>query len=166
MSPLSWEPKTEEEIQREQLGLFDEGVYPGLVIEAEERTDAKGRNFIEVKLELYDGDQSHHVYAHLSPHWFQHLFAHFFRSAGHEDMYQRGTLPSVDEVVGWNVLAEVGIQEKSVGKDGKEYPPKNVINDFVTKDVKDNYDMVKKAKAGAESATAEAKKDDDLPWLS
>ena len=160
MSSLNWKAQTEAELESEFM--FPAGIYPAEVMEAEIRDDSKSRGFINLKLAVYNDDKIQHIFDNISPNWFAYKFKHFFDSSGHGDMYEKGVLPDVALIKGWGCTVELEIKDAHTGKDRfgapKEYPASNVVEDYITGEIKAMHDATQAAK------TAPADTSDDLPF--
>lgn len=126
---LSFKPKSENELRESQLA--DPGEYDFDVLEAsEEISKTSGNPMIKVKLGIYHGETVRwHVYDYLMPSMESKL-RHFCDTTGLLKHYEAGTL--VAEDCRWR-----GGRCKLI-KDTKNpnFPPKNVVRDYVCRPAK------------------------------
>jgi hypothetical protein len=133
---MQFKPKTEDEIQRENL--LEEGAYPFQVVEAAEGKSKKGNDMITVKLRLYrpSGGECFVFDYLLEAMAFKLL--HFCEEVGLADKYEAGTLTDED-CVGKEGMVMIGIQDAKGG-----YPAKNVVADYGEDEEKEPAKAVKK----------------------
>lgn len=123
------EPKSDAEIQA--MMMMPEGVYPFVVVDAKERTSKNGNEMIELKLEVLDDqNRAHFIFDYLLASMAFKL-KHFCESTGLTDKYDADDLRAND------CLRKRGFVEIKADKaprivDGREYPPKNSVKDYVS----------------------------------
>ncbi len=122
-------PKTEEEIQAEEL--CPEGKYPFTVLESSltlsKSAKNSGKPLVKLKLNVHGPDADYHVYDYIADWFMAHKFRHFFHCTGHGAQYDAGEVDPSENAFqgreGWCDLV------KQPGKGS--YGPKNSISDYV-----------------------------------
>lgn len=146
---MKFTPKTEEEVQAEQLCPV--GIQPFTVLESAEvlSKSAKnaGKEMIKLKLNVHAEDGDYHCYDYIADWFMAHKFRHFFFAIGLGEQYEKGVVNVRDNALaGRTGYCDVGIQN---GKDG--YGPKNTIADYCDSAEKDG--AVAPAKSVGKSPT-------------
>ena len=158
---MNWQPKTEDEVQREQLA--PEGLTPFTVLAAEivqsKSEKNAGKEQLKLKLNLHADDGfDYHVYDYIAPWAMAHKFRHFFVAVGREAEYSKGTVDPAGLVrlEGWCM---VGIQ-KAKG----QYGPRNSIVDYKAQDAMPPRPTETTAPEPKPTKQASADADDDVPF--
>lgn len=121
---MNFKPKTEKEII--EAGLMPKGTYPFEVIDAEDGVSKKGNEMIVATLRIFTPDDKTRVLtAYLMEAMAAQLF-HFCTYCGLAAEYGAGTLTAA-LCVGKTGYVDINIKEDKTG----QYPPQNVIKDFV-----------------------------------
>jgi hypothetical protein len=121
-------PKTEEELQTEQL--CPPGKYPFTVLESAEVLSQSpknaGKEMIKLKINVHADDSDYHCYDYIADWFMAHKLRHFFYAVGRGDAYESGNLNARDNALkGFEGWCDVGIQKAKSG-----YGPKNIIVDY------------------------------------
>lgn len=157
-----FEPKTEDEVQEEQL--CPEGLYPFTILESSEVLSKskknEGKPMIKLKLNVHGDDGfDYHVYDYIADWFMAFKFRHFFVATGLQAEYESGQVDASDNAfagrTGW---ADVGIQKAK-----NEFPAKNVIRDFKPQEEKPEAEKPE-PKAAAKPAPKTATEEDDVPF--
>jgi hypothetical protein len=139
---MEWEPKTDEQLQEENL--LQPGAYAFDVLTCEEQEDKEGKPMFALKLDCHGDDKSQHVYDYISPNWMPHKFKYFFHTIGCPEMYESGkTGVEAHELIGKS--GRVALEIEPAGK----FPAKNTVSHYLI---------------DADTAPRTDDKDDDLPW--
>jgi hypothetical protein len=146
---MRFQPKTEEEVQAEQL--CEEGDFPFTVLEASEGTSKSGKSMIKFKLNVHADDGDYHIYDYISPEFMAFKFRHFFHAVGLGKKYDAGDV-DCSQIVQREGFCSV-IQQP--GKGG--YGPKNAIKDYIV-------GKQSAAPAQAPSPSAAPTTEDDVPF--
>ena len=146
---MDFKPKTEEEVKMAQLA--PEGEYDFDVLGAEDAVSKKsGASMIKVKIGLYrdDGTIRNHVFDYLLP-TLEAKLRHFCDTVGLLSDYESGTLTAA-ACKGRSGRARIGVDNKDAN-----FPPKNVVKDYVLRKAKplNNDPAVNDAEAEAAAAT-------------
>ncbi len=125
---MQFKPMTDEEIE---LGnLLPPGIYPFEVFDAEECVSKKGNDMIKLKLSISDPKgQRRIMYDYLLASMPKKL-KHFAKAMGLLDKYDSGTINSAD-CYQRHGSVQIGIEQGAMGDNGVQYPPKNVVLDYV-----------------------------------
>jgi hypothetical protein len=120
---MNFKPATEEEIKANKV--WPNGVYPFLIVEAEEKLSArKGNPMIELRIVISKSDGSKRtIRDYLLPQREEKLM-HAARACAVFEKYQSGSLEAGD-FVGKSGSLKLGIERSKI------YPPKNVVLDYV-----------------------------------
>jgi hypothetical protein len=123
---FTFTPLTEEEI--EMAGLLDEGKYDAVILAATNEISKAGNPMVKLIVRVYGPNYiEKEIWCYLSEKM-PRLIKHLCDALGYEDKYRSGSLEP-DLFVNQNVTVIVGIQKDKNG----EYPPRNVISDFLFK---------------------------------
>lgn len=164
---MNWKPKTEEEVQAEQL--CPQGLQPFTILEAV-RTESKsaknkGREMLKVKLNVHADDGfDYHVYDYIAPWFMEHKFRHFFVAVNRLKIYEQGNIDDVTTLVGAEGWADIGMD-----KGNGEYGPKSKVNDYAVKSDKSAKVEPEKPKSAAPTTNSKSPvggtpADDDVPF--
>lgn len=151
---MKFEPKTEEDLQRENL--VEEGEYPFTVIEVKDKEDKNGCPFFGIKLNLHLPDGVWGSYDNLSPVWMKHKLRHFCFSVGIGNLYEAGTLERMD------ILDKQGICKIVVKKDKQSGELRNEVSDYVVATAPAKFTPAKFTPASVTTTTANPV--DDVPF--
>ena len=159
---MKFEPKTEEEVVKDQL--CPEGLQPFTIMEAAvvESKSAKnaGKEMLKLKLNVHaDDGYDYHVYDYVAPWFMAYKFRHLFFAVGCGADYEAGTVNTE------NLIGREGYADIFIGKAKGEFPAKESVRDYnVTKT---------KAEASKQNAAAPSKEiskdmdpnaDSDIPF--
>lgn len=122
---MKFQPKSEDEIQRELL--LPAGSYDFQVADAEEKTSKSGNPMIAVKLQVFDGDGGHRFVMDYLMEKMAFKFRHFCDSTASLDLYNSGSLTAKD-CVGRCGKVKLAVEEQ------EGYNPKNTVKDYVKHD--------------------------------
>jgi hypothetical protein len=125
---MKFTPKTEDEVQAEQL--CPAGKYPFTVLESAEVESKSAKNLgkpmVKLKLNIHADDGDYHVFDYIGDWFMAHKFRHFFFAVGMGHKYEAGTVDASNNALqgleGWCDI----IIQKAKG----EYGPKNSVNDY------------------------------------
>lgn len=123
---LTYEPKTEEQLEREML--FEEGEYDFEITKAEERLSKSGNPMLELKLNVFDENGNKRIisdYLLTSSAWMEFKLRHAAFACGLGEQYETGSLGEHD-FNGRSGKCKIGIQKAS-----GDYPAKNVVQDYI-----------------------------------
>lgn len=154
---MRFTPKTEEEIQAEML--LPDGEYDFTVAKAEEKTSSSGNPMIALDLHVYRPDGGFFTVKDWVLEKFARKLRNFCGALGLMAQYEKGELSAklIEGRSGRCIIASEKGRKKDDGSG--EYPPKNVIKDYV---------LPKAAKALSESERAPAQtplaSDDEIPF--
>lgn len=127
---MSYVAKSEEQLAKE--GLMPEGEYDFEVIDSSDKPSKSGSDMCTLKLNVFDADgNGHHVWDYMvfGNHFGERKFRHAAVGCGLLSVYESGGLTAF-EFKGKSGRCIIKIAE---AKDG--YLPKNVVADYVPKDV-------------------------------
>lgn len=124
---MRFNPKTEDEVKR----IFEKGDYPFLVIDALEKTSAKGRPMLQVKLKVFHpAIPSKTVivdtFLLIDEPNFEFLLRHFAYSVGLGQKYEIGSIEP-QECMNKEGTVRLGVETDKSG----QYPPRNKAMDFL-----------------------------------
>lgn len=158
---MKFQPKTEDELSQ----VLPKGTYEAEVFRAEEKQSKKGNDMLVLGLRVFGpGDKTVLVTDYITES-VAHKLRHFCESCELLDRYESGELEAT-ECLGQSCTVKLKVEEDETG----QYPPKNVVGDYVVK---------KKAPLKMATASAAAKKagafpdtnaqpvgaaDDDIPF--
>ena len=150
---MKFTPKTAREIAED--GLLPKGRYDAEVKTAEDAVSTKGNPMIKIHMRVFrpSGGEAH-IYDYLMEAAAYKL-RNFCYAVGLGTCYEEGTLRAED-LPRRSCEIELAIDDKN-----KDYPPKNVIKDYIIP-----YDVVKKEAPPKKQATAEDLNTDgdDIPF--
>lgn len=126
---MRFQPKTEKEAA--EANLYPKGDYDFEVLEAEDTKSNAGNDMIKLKARVFspDGTASRTVTDYLLEAMAFKL-RHFAACMNVMAQYEEGRL-SASDLVGRVGRCSLDIEPESKGKDGKTFPPKNVIKDYL-----------------------------------
>lgn len=123
---MQFTPKTEDEIATENL--LEVGEYDAEVMDASEQTSKMGNPMLKVKMRVFrpNGGEAY-IFDYLLESTAYKL-RHFSYAIGLGDQYENGELEA-DDCKCRTCKVKVAIDKKN-----PDYPPKNIIRDYVTPD--------------------------------
>jgi Protein of unknown function (DUF669) len=121
---MKFTPKTKEEAMR--AGLLPKGVYPFVVIKAENKTSKSGNPMVELLLKIWDVNGKEYLMYDYLMESIEYKLRHFCYSIGMGEMSEKGEF-DVYEVKGKQGSCKIIIKEDKNG----EYPPKNSVSDYL-----------------------------------
>lgn len=157
----SFTPKTEDEVQAEQLA--PDGLTAFTVLESSEEISKseknKGKPMIKLKLNVHADDGfDYHVYDYIADWFMAHKFRHFFFAIGQGRQYEAGKIDaSKNAFAGKTGWADIGVQ-KAKG----DFPAKNIIRDYKPQGEDSKASTVAKDKPAP--ALNGCDPDDDVPF--
>lgn len=148
---MQFTPRTEEEIQRDQL--CQAGYWPFTVLESSEPTSKSEKNFgkpmFKLKLNVHTDDGDSHVYDYFADWFNAHKLRHFFFITGKIEEYETGQIDGTNNA--FNGLT--GFLHIRVKKDKKKNEMVNEIADYLTEAEYNAASAKLKAEAGDEIDT-------------
>lgn len=127
---LKFEPLSEEKLQ--EINLIPEGTYYFVVHQAKDSVSSSGHQQIELVLKVTDSNERVRImFDYLTAHEsFLFKVRHFCNVTKQIDKYEKGILGACDcaDKTGY---VRVGIKKSSTDRNGKEWPAKNYIKDYV-----------------------------------
>jgi hypothetical protein len=155
---MRFQPKTEEELQAENL--FPDGEYDFEVVEAEEAKSRKGSDMIKINMKVYGPNGRQQFVRDYLLEAMAYKLRHFCEATGLLPDYEAGTLTDA-KVNGRSgrvkLVTESGRKNPTTGAD---YPARNAVKDYVTDGVKPNIPPVT---AGGGSMSSDME-DTDIPF--
>lgn len=123
---MKFQPRSSHEI--DTANLYQPGEYDFEVMSADNKTSKNGNEMIALKVKVFgtDGGQRH-VYDHLmSLEKVAYKLRHFCEATGLIAKYEAGSLEAAD------CELKTGRLVLAIDSKNKDYPPKNVIRDYIT----------------------------------
>jgi hypothetical protein len=123
---MKFEPKSEADIKK--ANLLPDGTYDATIGTAEDTISSKGNEMIKLDVTVYDKNgNTRFIYDYLLEA-LAYKLRHAAEACGLLDEYAKGTLEAQD-FIGKSCKVKVKIDSKN-----PDFPPKNVINDYITPD--------------------------------
>jgi len=133
----SFSPMTEEELN--SFPMLEPGVYDFEVLKSTRKVSKSGNDMAEINICVWDKEGKvnqlfdYLVFSKVAMNI--RKVKHFCDATGLSENYQRGQLP--EELEGLGGKVEIGIKEKQPNSNGGFYPEKNVVVDYVKREVKE-----------------------------
>lgn len=127
---MNFVPKSEEEIQTGIL--LPKGEYLFCVKAAEEAVSKRGNEMIKLSISTWDNDAKEYFLFDYLLESMPAKLKHFCDSVGLEDLYSKGSLSAKDCLNKEGALL-IDIEGGQLKPEGGNYPPKNIIKDYVKK---------------------------------
>ena len=126
---FTFTPLTEAQI--EMAGLIEPGQYDAVIVSARAEISKAGNSMVKLIVRVYfnyAGEEgTREIWCYLSEKM-PRLLKHLCDALGYEEKYNSGGIDP-DLFIEQNVRVAVGVQKDKNG----EYPPKNIITDFLFK---------------------------------
>lgn len=156
---MQFEPKTEEQVQDEQL--CPEGQQGFTVLECvmavSKSAKNAGKQMLKVKLNVHANDgYDYHVYDYVAAWFMAHKFRHFFFTCNKGALYESGQLPDAGRFVGATGYCKIKHQP---AKD--EFPAKATVADYIMKPVPQ---AAQPGKAAVVEGAAVVEEEDSMPF--
>jgi len=155
---MQFKPKTEKEIATD--GLLEKGEYDAEVMSAIEGVSKKGNPMMTVKMRVFrpNGGEAH-IFDYLLE-TVAYKLRHFAFAIGLGSQYEAGALDAED-CVRRSCVVVVGIDDKN-----KDFPPKNVIKDYVVEEEEKASSEQAPARSipKSDSETGLEVEEDDILW--
>ena len=144
MSYFEFQSMTEEQIDR--LGLMEEGKYDFEVVKSERKSSSKGNPMAELQLKVWGNDGHARIlrdYLVFTPQQLcMRKIKHFCEAVGLEEEYKKGQIPEKLDTYCGRLKLEIKAAE--VGKDGKDYPAKNNVADYLKRSKNEPRNVIDK----------------------
>lgn len=124
---MKFPPKTEEELQKEDL--IPDGIYSYQVIKSEDKVSKAGNEYTSITLNVWDHEGAQHmVFTNMA---LIKLLKHFCDVNGMSEKYMSGNIPAEDFLYRSGGLVVIGIEKEKSNPSGGMYKAKNIVKDYV-----------------------------------
>lgn len=161
---MKFAPRSQEELAATAAAreLFPKGIYPFVVLTAEDKISKSGNEMIALKLDVFHGERSRWVNDYLLPS-LEFKLAHFAETAGLKDKYESGEL-TAEDCVGRSGHVRIDIEPATA-----EFKAKNVVKDYIVPAEEEAQQPIRSGvKAPAPRPAApqgdEQQEEDDIPF--